>query len=790
MSKRVASAALIAVVSVGVSVLSVPTVVAQEGAAAVVCPAKEGDAVPPTSIVADERDEDTNSIHVVGRGWCAQPGHGGSNVAVKIDRGAYDREDQSSLPEEFRNRGVWQIIEADEKTGDFDVTIELPKDISEGDHDLFFLSGSFKKDDQGNLIDISRSQESHFIIGEHIPDESSGNSPYVDGFFFPEKVKDRPYNVRIATKLPFERKDNIVVLPDNENKQLKVVYPAGQPGEWINVQQLTFNNERKMDDDKGWYIEPSSTEKVCDESESWSFDHVEDGEYTPFAWHKLDENRSATIPYAYLKKTVGPSVLVARTEKWDFNVPWNSLLGWAWMNNHGAPGDQELYPGFVDPITPDRNIYEAYKEWAGVADLPEGQMIYRNEDKKNFEANVFGCRVPLDRVVEKPDVSAGLAVAYPVEPVVDGGRNIVIPQSPAVEYFIDGKRVSGKVAPAGDEASEVEVVAKPAFGFRFVLPQDDGRIDPAQNTQTSYKVSVPAASTEKKLIEAPQSGPRSDAGAGSVSVSPDRVKAGEVITLTGKDYPDLSADGHIAVKIDDGGKIKPNPNQEGTDVLAPEGTSDYTAVKAELMPGADGSWSAKVRIPGDLAPGRHWVRLLSNNGAGTANGSHHGEFKVTDADGKVPGESEQPSEPVVVDPPSVNVLRGMLQDQKVSVKDPAKLSDAELKAIKDAVVHALGQGYTVSVAGGKVVASREGGEDVTYALAELFPTKSTPAPEPKPEPKPGNDSSSQLGSAAGVGVIGALVGALLAVLGIGGFIASNPAVVDALPQPIRQLLGR
>lgn len=758
------SAVLTAAVSIGLSTLMVPPVLAEETAAVAVCPAKEGDTAPTASVVADERNEDTNSIHVMGRGWCAQPGHGGSTVVVKIDRGAYNREDQNSLPREFRNRGVWKIIKTDDKTGNFDVTIDLPNDISDGDHGLFFLSGSFKKDDEGNLVDVSRSKDSHFVVGEHVPDPLVDPSPVYAGGLKPP---------------PADKKDNIIAVPDANSQELKIVYPAGHPGEWVRIRQLYFV---MSDTDKDGHpydtLPPSSPTAVCGQFESWPF-YAKD--FTKRDWYKLDEQRAVTLPYNYLRRTVGPTIIIARTEAFSPEVEDQTVLGWTWINNHGTPDKQDIYPGFVDPITPERNTYNVFKEWVKTADASDSQ--------KELYLNWLGCEAPRVADPEESNLDeTGRAVAYPVKPVVDGQRNLVIPSSPAVDYFIDGKKVSGLVAPAGDDASVVTVVAKPALGFRFVLPKKDGRIDPSKNLETSYEVEVPAASAEKNLIEAPQSGPRSDTGEGSLTVTPGRVKAGEVITVAGSGYADLTNGGHIAVKIDDGGKIKPNPNQDGMDVIAPEAVSDHTAVKTDLLPGADGSWSVKVRIPKNLAPGRHWVRVLSNNGAGSANASHHAEFKVTDANGKVPGETDQPTEPVVVDPPTVNVLRGMLQDQNVSVKDPAKLSDAELTAVQNAVAHSLGQGYKVSVADGKVVASREGGDSVSYALDALFPAK----PVPSPKPESGNDSSSHKDSTGIVssGLIGSLVGAFLAVLGIGGFVASNPSVLNGLPQLIRQVLGR
>lgn len=125
----------------------------------------------PTVTVAEDATVG-GTLHVTGTGWChpAEDG-GGSRIGVKIDEGAYSRLDTAV----HTNRTIWATIDADPRTGAFDVEIPLPDGTTagadgsdpafpEGSHTLRLLSGSLKSGDTVRTL-----LSAPFVVGEYRP---------------------------------------------------------------------------------------------------------------------------------------------------------------------------------------------------------------------------------------------------------------------------------------------------------------------------------------------------------------------------------------------------------------------------------------------------------------------------------------------------------------------------------------------------------------------------------------------------------------------------------------------
>lgn len=155
------------------------------------------------------------TLHVTGTGWChpAENG-GGSRIGVKIDEGAYSRLDTSV----HTNRTIWATVDADPRTGTFDVEIPLPDGTTagadgsdpafpEGSHTLRLLSGSLKSGDTVRTL-----LSAPFVVGEYRPNGLPDPA---------EATEDLTSATRGGVTL------------SRTATTLTVRVPAAQPGDWV-----------------------------------------------------------------------------------------------------------------------------------------------------------------------------------------------------------------------------------------------------------------------------------------------------------------------------------------------------------------------------------------------------------------------------------------------------------------------------------------------------------------------------------------------------------------------------
>ena len=122
-----------------------------------------------------EQAELGDKLKISGKGWC-HPRSGGSTIAIKIDDGAY-----SHLTDELnQNRTIWDIVYADDETGDWEAEIALPDGTTsgllgsapafpEGEHSIRLLTGSLKEYDAIRTVGPSTGYETYFVVGEYRP---------------------------------------------------------------------------------------------------------------------------------------------------------------------------------------------------------------------------------------------------------------------------------------------------------------------------------------------------------------------------------------------------------------------------------------------------------------------------------------------------------------------------------------------------------------------------------------------------------------------------------------------
>ncbi len=155
------------------------------------------------------------TLHVTGTGWChpAENG-GGSRIGVKIDEGAYSRLDTSV----HTNRTIWATVDADPRTGTFDVEIPLPDGTTtgaagsdpafpEGSHTLRLLTGSLKSGDTVRTL-----LSAPFVVGEYRPNGLPDPA---------EATEDLTSATRGGVTL------------SRTATALTVRVPAAQPGDWV-----------------------------------------------------------------------------------------------------------------------------------------------------------------------------------------------------------------------------------------------------------------------------------------------------------------------------------------------------------------------------------------------------------------------------------------------------------------------------------------------------------------------------------------------------------------------------
>lgn len=172
-----------------------------------------------------EQSELGGKLKISGKGWC-HPRSGGSTIAVKIDDGAY-----SHLTDELnQNRTIWDIVYADDETGDWEAEITLPDGTTsgplgsapafpEGEHSIRLLTGSLKEYDAIRTVGPSTGQPTYFVVGEYRPNALP--SPLdIDGGALTAANKNGVTVKQEATPNP---------------GQWTVTVPGGKKGDWVYI---------------------------------------------------------------------------------------------------------------------------------------------------------------------------------------------------------------------------------------------------------------------------------------------------------------------------------------------------------------------------------------------------------------------------------------------------------------------------------------------------------------------------------------------------------------------------
>ncbi|MGX1738770.1 YncE family protein [Corynebacterium flavescens] len=147
-------------------------------------------------------------------------------------------------------------------------------------------------------------------------------------------------------------------------------------------------------------------------------------------------------------------------------------------------------------------------------------------------------------------------------------------------------------------------------------------------------------------VVAAQSGPRPGSGAGELTAS-SQVEQGGLITISGTGFlPRLG--GELGLKLNDGALKFPS-DQNGSDVTSVD-AAGTAYIDGDNVPGADGAFTATVRVSSDLEPGgEYWVRVLGGNDGVADPVSKFAKFTVIPAgSGENPTDPEDPETPVSV----------------------------------------------------------------------------------------------------------------------------------------------
>lgn len=125
-------------------------------------------------------------------------------------------------------------------------------------------------------------------------------------------------------------------------------------------------------------------------------------------------------------------------------------------------------------------------------------------------------------------------------------------------------------------------------------------------------------------VYAASSIPTNTAGEGTLTVEPQTVKSGSVITVKGTGFAPRAEGGFVALKLDDGkGADSKLPAQDSGLELS----ADQTTI---TVPTTGGDFSVQVNLPQFTTQGTHWIRLLGGND-GSERVSKVAGFEVNDA---------------------------------------------------------------------------------------------------------------------------------------------------------------
>ncbi|MFT3942789.1 MAG: hypothetical protein QM705_03050 [Ancrocorticia sp.] len=246
-------------------------------------------------------------LKLSGKGWC-HPRSGGSTIAIKIDDGAY-----SHLTDDLnQNRTIWDIVYADDETGDWETEITLPDGTTsgplgsapafpEGEHSIRLLTGSLKEYDAIRTIGPSTGQATHFVVGEYRPN-----------------ALPTPLDIE-GGALTEANKNGVTVTQQQAPApgQWTVTVPGGKKGDWVYVDAYAGPSSR------GYFPE----------------------------WKQLDANGQVTLSLAGVTLAVGDlNVTVQNGNQGHVG----ELLGWAQVTIE-KPKSQ-LPPVIVPNVVPPRVV--------------------------------------------------------------------------------------------------------------------------------------------------------------------------------------------------------------------------------------------------------------------------------------------------------------------------------------------------------------------------------------------------------------------------------------------------
>ncbi|MEL4165063.1 YncE family protein [Corynebacterium bovis] len=221
---------------------------------------------------------------------------------------------------------------------------------------------------------------------------------------------------------------------------------------------------------------------------------------------------------------------------------------------------------------------------------------------------------------------------------------------------------------------------------------------------------APSSDSVLPVASAQTDAPRPGVGQGTLQIvgSP-TVPAGGIVRIKGSGFEKRDGDQYqLAVKLDDGAIPLPT-DQEGADLVARR-VAHY-GTKPENLPGDDGTFTMAIRLPADLTPGTHWIRILGGSDGGPVV-SKFVEFTVPDP--------SAPPAPAPAPAPSTEAPAPAPQEQAQGPSVTATVADINYRGTTDLAVSALG--FTPSrnvraTVDGKPVALAKGAPDAPVAAA-------------------------------------------------------------------------
>ncbi|MDK8510887.1 YncE family protein [Corynebacterium bovis] len=219
---------------------------------------------------------------------------------------------------------------------------------------------------------------------------------------------------------------------------------------------------------------------------------------------------------------------------------------------------------------------------------------------------------------------------------------------------------------------------------------------------------APSSDSVLPVASAQTDAPRPGTGKGTLQIvgSP-TVPAGGIVRIKGSGFEKRDGNQYqLAVKLDDGAIPLPT-DQEGADLVAKRPA--HYGTKPENLPGDDGTFTMAIRLPADLTPGTHWIRILGGSDGGPVV-SKFVEFTVPDP--------SAPPAPAPAPAPSTEAPAPAPQEQAQGPSVTASVADINYRGTTDLAVSALG--FTPSrnvraTVDGKPVALAKGAPDAPVA---------------------------------------------------------------------------